>query len=79
MKLTAKPRPYPGLPRDLKKYLKYGYFRTIRRVFRGKYSKSYIFKVCEGWRQNDEIMNELMTLALENKAHEASNKDGKVH
>jgi hypothetical protein len=72
MKATRIERPFVGLPPTLRKYLPRGYMRMVRRIL-PQYSKSYIYKVCEGWKASDEVMNAIILVALANKANE--NKD----
>lgn len=72
MKATRIERPFAGLPPTLRKYLPRGYMRQVRRIL-PQYSKSYIYKVCEGWKTSDEVMNAIILVALSNRANENSN------
>ena len=72
MKATRIERPFVGLPPTLRKYLPRGYMKMVRRIL-PQYSKSYIYKVCEGWKTSDEVMNAIILVALSNRANENSN------
>ena len=50
--------------------------KMVRRII-PQYSKSYIYKVCEGWKTSDEVMNAIILVALSNKANEKDSNNKK--